>query len=149
MTIDELKFDANGLIPAVVQDYFSKQVLTVAYMNRESLEISMKEGRTCFYSRSRRCLWRKGETSGKSTDEQTKYSGYTEDKSDDDRNGNGKERREYHLMLCCTCGDGNAGTIIGCGFAFKNSFYFAELTTHFLYHLLCGTSNGFHRESAE
>lgn len=64
MTIDELKFDANGLIPAVVQDYFSKQVLTVAYMNRESLEISMKEGRTCFYSRSRRQLWRKGETSG-------------------------------------------------------------------------------------
>ena len=64
MNIDELKFDANGLIPAVVQDYFSKQVLTVAYMNRESLEISMKEGRTCFYSRSRKTLWRKGETSG-------------------------------------------------------------------------------------
>ncbi|MBO4299797.1 MAG: bifunctional phosphoribosyl-AMP cyclohydrolase/phosphoribosyl-ATP diphosphatase HisIE [Clostridia bacterium] len=64
MTIDDLKFDAAGLIPAVVQDYFSKQVLTVAYMNRESLEISMKEGRTCFYSRSRQTLWRKGETSG-------------------------------------------------------------------------------------
>ena len=64
MTIDELKFDANGLIPAVVQDYFSKQVLTVAYMNRESLEISMKEGKTCFFSRSRQQLWRKGETSG-------------------------------------------------------------------------------------
>ncbi len=64
MTIDELKFDGNGLIPAVVQDYFSKQVLTVAYMNRESLEISMREGRTCFYSRSRQQLWRKGETSG-------------------------------------------------------------------------------------
>ena len=64
MTIDELKFDQNGLIPAVVQDYFSKQVLTVAYMNRESLEISMKEERTCFYSRSRQTLWRKGETSG-------------------------------------------------------------------------------------
>ncbi len=64
MKIDELKFDANGLIPAVVQDYFSKQVLTVAYMNRESLEISMKEGRTCFFSRSRQQLWRKGETSG-------------------------------------------------------------------------------------
>lgn len=64
MNLDELKFDANGLIPAVVQDYFSKQVLTVAYMNRESLEISMKEGRTCFYSRSRQTLWRKGETSG-------------------------------------------------------------------------------------
>ena len=64
MDINELKFDENGLIPAVVQDYFSKQVLTVAYMNRESLEISMKEGRTCFFSRSRRQLWRKGETSG-------------------------------------------------------------------------------------
>ena len=64
MDIDELKFDEKGLIPAVVQDYFSKQVLTVAYMNRESLEISMKEGRTCFFSRSRQQLWRKGETSG-------------------------------------------------------------------------------------
>ena len=64
MTIDQLKYDANGLSPAVVQDYFSKQVLTVAYMNRESLEISMKEGRTCFFSRSRQQLWRKGETSG-------------------------------------------------------------------------------------
>ena len=64
MNIDQLKFDANGLIPAVVQDYFSKKVLTVAYMNRESLEISMKEGKTCFYSRSRQTLWRKGETSG-------------------------------------------------------------------------------------
>ena len=64
MTIDTLKFDANGLIPVVVQDYFTKQVLTLAYMNREALEISMKEGRTCFYSRSRQTLWRKGETSG-------------------------------------------------------------------------------------
>ena len=64
MKIDELKFDEKGLIPAVVQDYFSKQVLTVAYMNRESLEISMKEGCTCFFSRSRQQLWRKGETSG-------------------------------------------------------------------------------------
>ena len=64
MNIDELKFDEKGLIPAVVQDYFSKQVLTVAYMNRQSLEISMKEGRTCFFSRSRQQLWRKGETSG-------------------------------------------------------------------------------------
>lgn len=60
----ELKFDEKGLIPAVVQDYYSKQVLTVAYMNREALDITMKEGRTCFYSRSRGELWRKGETSG-------------------------------------------------------------------------------------
>jgi len=61
---DELKFDEKGLIPAVVIDDDSKKVLTVAYMNRESLEISMKEGRTCFWSRSRQELWRKGETSG-------------------------------------------------------------------------------------
>ncbi len=64
MDIEKLKFDEKGLIPAVVQDYYSKQVLTVAYMNRESLEITMKEGYTCFYSRSRQQLWRKGETSG-------------------------------------------------------------------------------------
>ncbi len=62
--IDELKYDEKGLIPAVVVDAVSKKVLTVAYMNRESLEISMKEGTTCFWSRSRQCLWRKGETSG-------------------------------------------------------------------------------------
>lgn len=64
MNIDKLKFDSNGLIPAVVQDYYTKQVLTVAYMNRESLEISIKEGKTCFWSRSRQELWHKGETSG-------------------------------------------------------------------------------------
>ncbi len=62
--IDELKFDEKGLIPAVVVDAVSKKVLTVAYMNRESLEISMNEGTTCFWSRSRQELWRKGETSG-------------------------------------------------------------------------------------
>ena len=62
--IDELKFDEKGLIPAVVVDAATKKVLTVAYMNRESLEISMKEGTTCFWSRSRKELWRKGETSG-------------------------------------------------------------------------------------
>ena len=64
MTIDQLKFDENGLITAVVQDFYSKKVLTVAYMNRESLDITIKEGKTCFYSRSRKTLWRKGETSG-------------------------------------------------------------------------------------
>ena len=64
MDIEKLKFDEKGLIPAVVQDHYTKQVLTVAYMNRESLEITMKEGHTCFYSRSRQELWRKGETSG-------------------------------------------------------------------------------------
>ena len=62
--IDNLKFDEKGLIPAIVQDYYTKKVLTLAYMNRESLEISVKEGRTCFYSRSRKKLWRKGEESG-------------------------------------------------------------------------------------
>ena len=64
LDINELKFDDKGLIPAIVVDAVSREVLTLAYMNRESLEISMKEGRTCFYSRSRQELWRKGETSG-------------------------------------------------------------------------------------
>ena len=64
MDISKLKFDEKGLIPAVVIDDTTKEVLTVAYMNRESLEISIKEGRTCFWSRSRQELWRKGETSG-------------------------------------------------------------------------------------
>ena len=64
MDLNKLKFDERGLIPAVVVDAESKKVLTLAYMNRESLEISMREGRTCFWSRSRQELWRKGETSG-------------------------------------------------------------------------------------
>lgn len=64
MQIDDLKFDEKGLIPAIVVDELSKKVLTLAYMNRESLEISLKEKRTCFWSRSRQELWRKGETSG-------------------------------------------------------------------------------------
>jgi phosphoribosyl-ATP pyrophosphohydrolase/phosphoribosyl-AMP cyclohydrolase len=66
MTVNgyELKFDKNGLIPAVVIDNTSKKILTVAYMNEESLKISLDEKKTCFYSRSRQELWRKGETSG-------------------------------------------------------------------------------------
>ncbi|MBQ3100361.1 MAG: bifunctional phosphoribosyl-AMP cyclohydrolase/phosphoribosyl-ATP diphosphatase HisIE [Clostridia bacterium] len=64
MDINNLKFDEKGLIPAVVVDAVTKKVLTVAYMNEESLKISMEEGRTCFWSRSRQELWRKGETSG-------------------------------------------------------------------------------------
>ena len=64
LNIDELKFDKDGLIPAVVVDSITKKVLTVAYMNAESLRISMDEGKTCFWSRSRQELWRKGETSG-------------------------------------------------------------------------------------
>ncbi len=64
LDINKIKFDEKGLIPAIVVDVYSKKVLTLAYMNRESLEISIKEGRTCFWSRSRQELWRKGETSG-------------------------------------------------------------------------------------
>ena len=62
--ISKLKFDDKGLIPAVVVDMDTKQVLTLAYMNEESLRISMEKGLTCFFSRSRRKLWLKGETSG-------------------------------------------------------------------------------------
>ena len=62
--INQLKFDDKGLIPAIVVDSITKKVLTLAYMNRESLEISIKKGLTCFYSRSRQELWLKGETSG-------------------------------------------------------------------------------------
>ena len=62
--IEKLKFDKDGLIPAVVVDSYTKKVLTVAYMNKESLKISMEKGLTCFYSRSRNELWLKGETSG-------------------------------------------------------------------------------------
>lgn len=63
LNIDKLKFDDNGLIPAIIIDYYTKEVLTLAYMNKDSLEISLKEGKTCFYSRSRKELWRKGKTS--------------------------------------------------------------------------------------
>ncbi len=61
--INKLKFDEKGLIPAVVVDSVTKKVLTVAYMNKESLKISMEKKLTCFYSRSRNELWLKGETS--------------------------------------------------------------------------------------
>jgi phosphoribosyl-ATP pyrophosphohydrolase/phosphoribosyl-AMP cyclohydrolase len=64
LKIDELKFDESGLIPAIVVDGVSGKVLTLAYMSRESLQITLDEGRTCFWSRSRKELWRKGETSG-------------------------------------------------------------------------------------
>ncbi len=64
LDIDSLKFDEKGLIPAVVVDSASKKVLTLAYMNRESLRISMEKDLTCFFSRSRQELWLKGETSG-------------------------------------------------------------------------------------
>lgn len=61
---EKIKFDERGLIPAVIQDVYNNEVLMVAYMNRESLEITLSEKRTCFFSRSRQKLWRKGETSG-------------------------------------------------------------------------------------
>ncbi|MBR3768639.1 MAG: bifunctional phosphoribosyl-AMP cyclohydrolase/phosphoribosyl-ATP diphosphatase HisIE [Clostridia bacterium] len=64
LDIDKLKFDEKGLIPAIVVDAWSKKVLTLAYMNRESLQISIEKGLTCFYSRSREELWLKGDTSG-------------------------------------------------------------------------------------
>ena len=64
LSIDELKFDEKGLIPAIVVDSVTKKVLTLAYMNKESLQVSMEKGLTCFWSRSRQELWLKGETSG-------------------------------------------------------------------------------------
>ena len=64
INISELKFDEKGLIPAIVVDSVSKKVLTLAYMNEESLKISIEKKMTCFYSRSRQELWLKGETSG-------------------------------------------------------------------------------------
>ena len=64
LDINELKFDQNGLIPAIVVDATTKEVLTLAYMSRESLQISMEKELTCFFSRSRQQLWLKGETSG-------------------------------------------------------------------------------------
>ena len=64
VTIDELKFDEKGLIPAIVVDADTQRVLTLAYMNRESLRITLEKKLTCFWSRSRSELWLKGETSG-------------------------------------------------------------------------------------
>ena len=64
LDIEKLKFDEKGLIPAIVVDSVSKQVLTLAYMNKESLKITMEKNLTCFWSRSRNELWLKGETSG-------------------------------------------------------------------------------------
>jgi phosphoribosyl-AMP cyclohydrolase len=62
--LSEIKYDANGLVPAIVQDAATKEVLMMAYMNTESLRITMEKGETVFWSRSRRELWHKGATSG-------------------------------------------------------------------------------------
>ncbi len=62
--LDQVKYNAHGLIPAIVQDMYTNEVLTLAYMNEESLRITLEEERTCFFSRSRQKLWRKGEESG-------------------------------------------------------------------------------------
>ena len=61
--MSEIRYDEKGLVPAIVQEHGTGKVLMLAYMNEESLAITLKEGTTCFYSRSRKCLWRKGETS--------------------------------------------------------------------------------------
>lgn len=62
--LNEVKFNDKGLVVAVAQDYITNEVLMVAYMNKESLDITLKEKRACYFSRRRNCLWRKGETSG-------------------------------------------------------------------------------------
>ncbi|MBU4312470.1 MAG: phosphoribosyl-AMP cyclohydrolase [Candidatus Omnitrophica bacterium] len=64
MNIDDLKFDKNGLVPAIVQDYKSGEVLMLAYMNAESVKRTLESGKTCYWSRSRKEYWVKGETSG-------------------------------------------------------------------------------------
>ena len=64
MTVDELKFDAQGLIPAIIQDEENNQILMLAYMNRESLQLTLQTRKCTYFSRSRQKLWIKGETSG-------------------------------------------------------------------------------------
>ena len=64
VSLSEIRFDANGLVPAIVQDVETKEVLMLAYMNRESLQLTMEKGETYFWSRSRKELWHKGDTSG-------------------------------------------------------------------------------------
>lgn len=62
--IADIKYDERGLVPAIIQDYQNDQILMLAYMNRDSLMETIQTGRTVFWSRSRQCIWRKGETSG-------------------------------------------------------------------------------------
>ena len=101
--LDTLKFDDRGLIPAIVQDAKTGKVLTLAYMNRESLEISLKRKLTCFWSRSRQELWLKGETSGN-------YQHIVELRADCDKDALlvrvNKEGPAFHLGTD-SCFDGN------------------------------------------
>jgi phosphoribosyl-AMP cyclohydrolase len=62
--LDAIKFDADGLVPAIAQQHDSGEVLMVAWMNRDAVRLSLEEGRACYWSRSRQVLWRKGESSG-------------------------------------------------------------------------------------
>lgn len=64
VTFSEIKFDAHGLVPAIVQDAETKEILMMAYMNQESLQLTLEKGETYFWSRSRKELWHKGATSG-------------------------------------------------------------------------------------
>jgi phosphoribosyl-ATP pyrophosphohydrolase/phosphoribosyl-AMP cyclohydrolase len=64
LKISALKFDKQGLIPTIIQDYLTKEVLMLAFMNKKSLERTIKSGKTCFWSRSRKEYWVKGATSG-------------------------------------------------------------------------------------
>ena len=101
MDLDTLKFDDRGLIPAIVQDADTGKVLTLAYMNRESLKISLEKKLTCFWSRSRQELWLKGETSGN-------YQHIVELRADCDRDALliNKEGPACHLGTD-SCFDGN------------------------------------------
>lgn len=113
LNIDDLKFDEKGLITCVVTDYYSKQVLTVAYMSRESIAISMEEGKTCFYSRSRNELWRKGATSGN-------YQHIVAIKADCDRDA----------LICEVIKDGPA-CHLGTESCFENYLYVSADTNEF------------------
>lgn len=64
MTNEEITYNDQGLVPCIVQDVHTREVLMMAWMNQESLELTLREGTTWFYSRSRQCLWHKGATSG-------------------------------------------------------------------------------------
>jgi len=64
VSLNDFKFDKNGLLPAIIQDYKTNEVLMLAYMNQESLRRTIKSGKTCFWSRSRKEYWTKGATSG-------------------------------------------------------------------------------------